>query len=270
MLDEARAFFSSATRLTCTTRDIIDRFVVARLETRLCIQLDQLNAEPKRTEGHPVIALGILDHVGVDGVVFVRSLFGMENMAMVLPAIARAARHNRSCRLVTDGRIACAKFRHAIVNAILAVHVENVRSPDALGLGRVGVGPLRNAAHGRLVVLPGVGIFRCPQLQIVVRAHEGVAILKANHARVVTRLQIVLRVPIGREGCGGPQRHRKTQNTTKSHTHIILPDGIYLIYLFFFQKSIKIFIKSLHFQYITTHFCNFFKIKQIKSLHFAQ
>ena len=195
MFDEARAFFGTTAFLARTSRNVVDRLVVTRLVARSRVQLDQLNTEPERTERHPVIALGITYHVGIDGVIRIRPLFCMENMTVVLPAIARAARHNRGCRLVTDGRIAHAEFRYAIVNAVLAVHVENVRSPDALGLGRVGIRPLRNSAHGRAMVLPRVGVFRRPQLQIVVRAHEGVAVLEANHARVVTGLQIVLRDP---------------------------------------------------------------------------
>ena len=233
MLDEARAFFGTAAFLARATRDVVDRLVVARLVARSRVQLDQLNAESERTESHPVIALGILDHVGVDGVIRICPLLRMENMAMVLPAIARAARHNRSRRPVTDSRIAHAEFRHAIVNAVFAVHVENVRSPDALGLGRVGIGPLRNPAHCRTMVLPRVSVFACPQLQIVVGAHEGVAVLKPYHARVMPGLQIVLRVPIGREGCGGSQSHRNAQRTTKFQAHKTLPDGLPLIYLLF-------------------------------------
>ena len=127
---------------------------------------------------------------------------------MVRPAIVRSSRHNGFGRLIANRRRALAKDGHTIIHAVFAVHVVNVRCPNTFGCRCILVGPLRDFTHRRFVILPIVGVFRCPQLQIVVRTHEGVTVLEAYHARVMTRLQVVLGVPIGSRYCGDAKSHK--------------------------------------------------------------
>ena len=244
VFDEARAFDTR----TAARRNHVVRLVVARLLARLGVQLDQADtARIPRTVRHPVLAIGSHHHVSINRVVVV-AVRGARYLPLVRPTLCRIREVQVRVRRDTDGRRTLAKNGAAVEHAVLVIEMEQVRSPDAVGLAAHGIlEPLRAIVEDLPLRAPLDHVRRGPHRQVVIRGHKDVAILVPVHGRVMAPLAHVSCIPrlsertlarkSERENCRGHHSAR----TQSHHTKHIYHPFYYKVYYF---KYTPIFIKS--------------------------
>ena len=218
MLDKACALDSR----TATVRDVDHLCTVFHLAC-FFVQFQNMDARAPRTECHPDLTIVVLQHCRVNRVVRI-ALDRVNHLAHVRPAIIRLGRVNFLARHEAHARRANAHLGTAIVHAVLAANVMDIRRPDVNHVRRVLVKPPRKFRHGGLAILPVQRIFGKLHEHVVVRRRERVAVLVTDNIRVMPRPAGLLRVPISRKSlprhqCRKCKNHVDSfHNASLSHT----------------------------------------------------